>query len=220
VHIWKFPTDDGFGVAEEHGDSVLQVLKNAFAAGSALVKGAVFDGQPGPATAYWSGRVEDRQVKLADNRPSAFWTDDFLDVRLSTTSRQGTQAVVGALKDVLDELSDRRIQLGVGQVPLVLRNWSGQEKRVSDIAELLPKSTRERFIERVGELGYGESTKFEIDGDVLRTAAQFQTWRFESGVVVSVPIGKARDFIRESADGDQLVVEVRGPAKSTLKSRA
>lgn len=218
VHIWKFPTDDGFGVAEEQGDSVLRVLKNAFAAGSALVKGAVFDGQPGPATAYWNGQVEDRQVKLADNRPSAFWTDDFLDVRLRTTSRQGTQAVVGALKDVLNELSDRKIQIGVGQVPLVLRNWSGQEKRVSEIAELLPKSIRDRFTERVGQLGYGASTKFEVDADVLDATAQFQSWRFESGVVVSVPIGKAGEYVRES--GDQLIVEVRGPAKSTLKSRA
>lgn len=220
VHVWKFPTDDAFGVADEQGGAVLRVLKNAFASGSAHVKGATFDGKPGPTTAYWLGQVEDAQVKLADNRPSAFWTDDFLEVRLRTTSRQGTQAVVGALKDVLKELSDRKIQVGVGQVPLLLHNWAGQEKSVSDIAELLPKSTRERFIDRVSELGYGETTKFEVDAQVLRSSAEFQTWRFESGVVVTVPVGQSKKFIRESTDGDQLIVEVRGKAKSTLRSKA
>lgn len=220
THIWKFPNDDGFGVTDERGAAVLRVLKNAFAAGSALVKGAVFEDQPGPPNAYWYGRVEDRQVKIVNNRPSAFWTDDFLDVRLRTTSRQGTQAVVGALKDVLDELSDRTAQLGVGRVPLILHNWAGQEKRVSDIAELLPQSTRERFIDRLNKAGYAESTKFEIDSEVLRSTAQFQTWRFDSGVVVTVPVGKVRQVIRETADGDSLIVEVRGSAKSTLKSRA
>jgi hypothetical protein len=188
VHLWKFPSDEGFNISDEAGASVLKVLKDAFAAGSTLFKGAQFVDTPGPSTAYWRGLVEDRQVKIADNRPSAFWTADFLDVRLQTTSRQGTQAVVGALKDVLKELKDRQLQLGVGRVPLILHNWSGQEKTVADIAGLLPAQARKRFVGRLADQGYAGSTKFELDSDVLSSAAQFQTWRFESGVVVSVAI--------------------------------
>ena len=126
VVLFKFPADESLqAIFSEEGLSI-NVITGAFSRKNDYFKAAVFEGTKA-STAFWVGKVEDKQATQRIFEVSDLWVIGFLKALPNLSDERGTRTLAKATKSLLDTVYDEKTRL---QIISALTTIKSQDDRL------------------------------------------------------------------------------------------
>lgn len=185
--IWAFPKDEPFHFSASRDRARIKILKDAFSRTSTFRKAALFEGTKGR-TAFWSGRVIDKQAQHGFGTAADYWVTKFLECRFALSGTAGTRLLAKCLRETHDALGS---QSGRDQISNAIVALHASRKRrwsLSGFAsEYLDGDAKTEFLRRAPSESQG--TTFDLDKSEFEKKVNFRVFRLEDNVIVSAPFG-------------------------------
>lgn len=215
IVLWKFPADVSLFADISDGKIKIEVLRDTFSSASSFFKAAMFEGSDYN-NDFWVGRIEDRQSSDNVRSVSDFWVLNFLSSLPTTSNKYGSRVMGKAIKEILNEISDVRIQRKVVAAAITLLNRKSKISFADFSTDYLPSEASQYFIRNLPK-GTDLLVTFAIDENVFRRQIGRRilslTWE-GSEIDVSGPVDTITDLVGiEPLDDQNQRVKIFGIIK-------
>lgn len=207
VVLWKFPADTTLHANVLTDGIAISVLKDAFSRKSTYFKAAFFEDTPA-STAFWRGKVEDKQAKYRAKEAAEFWISGFLAAQPALTHSRGTRILARALRETIRQSSSVEAKEALIAAASVIKSQVDRNISLSDFANTyLPESERQCFIKATGVPTLADAI-FTIDAATLDTELKFKSIVIDEVFTIRGPLDRFDDLVKVHPIGQDGVVQV------------
>lgn len=201
----RFPAGEGIIAEHREGQLHVEFIKRVFTRNERTYKAALYEGKPSP-TAFWRGKVIDRQMNDHHSQVAEYWIDGFLASSLKTTSKAGTMRLANALRLVSDTSTSTDVKSEVISAAQLVARFRGRVISINQFCEESGFSphTVEAIRGAVGQT-HLLSDGFRLDQEEFQRLVAFRTIELNNGAVLTA----ATDRFEEVFDQEETAGGIR-----------